>query len=548
MVKKIKNIKLLLSFCLAIFLLNSCTEEKEYLKNNLELKVEEKSFEELLLLKDFNTAYQKVKTEKQKNLVSRSALEDEYNFTIVEDKDVKIMDVDGKTFYNILIQRDSVAANFFENLLIMVERNSGAEELSAYIIKYAPQKYEGTNIYNFEENVDKDLTTLFGKITNECDEVCTTLCWDCIAGTEYAFPHPPSSDCDLPNFIFTTCSTLCTDYQGGSFGGSTTWTSGNLNTGSGSSSSSEIITAPVYGGTLSEEVNINYPEENIDLLEELLTDDPFALLNVPCTQIPYWQAIAQYSVPTSVKNRIEEIDSQTNWFSSANIQTLHDSNNGAVVNMDFFPVTVSEMPKKSNGEAFTQKELFDYIRTHINDFFDDLAFTPVVNSSYDINDNTLWLSDNPLGAILSINILMNEGSVVCSKYNNLTGEFYFTTINVPWDGTHPVSGNRAFGYYTDLNGNMVIYTRGVDRLTDGTYMYGPTGLSAEMTQQAIAFSQADSKWSNFQSKIKNFINEGQSGSNNGNSNVNIPVKYRPNWSKVKGVLNGTRPISDLGCN
>ena len=235
-----------------MFLLNSCTEEREYLKNNRELNVEEKPFKELLLLKDFNTAYQKVKTEKQKSIISRSALEDEYNFTIVEDKDVKIMNVDGKTFYNILIQRDSVAANFFENLLIMAENNNGAEELSAYIIKYAPQKYEGTNIYNFEDNVDKDLTTLFGRITNECDEVCTTLCWDCIAETEYAFPHPPGRDCILPSFIFTTCSTVCTDYQGGSLGGGTTWTGGSLNTGSGSNGTTEIVTAPVYGGSLSD--------------------------------------------------------------------------------------------------------------------------------------------------------------------------------------------------------------------------------------------------------------------------------------------------------
>ena len=39
-------------------------------------------------------------------------------------------------------------------------------------------------------------------------------------------------------------------------------------------------------------------------------------------------------------------------------------------------------------------------------------FAPVVNISYNLNDEDLWLSNNPLGAILSINIAVNEASVV----------------------------------------------------------------------------------------------------------------------------------------
>ena len=40
----------------------------------------------------------------------------------------------------------------------------------------------------------------------------------------------------------------------------------------------------------------------------------------------------------------------------------------------------------------------------------------------------------------------------------------FTTIKSPWDGTHPVSGNRLFGYEIDSDNNMILYTRGVDRV------------------------------------------------------------------------------------
>jgi hypothetical protein len=49
----------------------------------------------------------------------------------------------------------------------------------------------------------------------------------------------------------------------------------------------------------------------------------------------------------------------------------------------------------------------------------------------------------------------------------------------------------------------------------------------------------------FQSKIATFINLNQ-----GNAIVNAPVKYRPDWSLVKQVINGQKPISELSteCN
>ena len=216
--------------------------------------------------------------------------------------------------------------------------------------------------------------------------------------------------------------------------------------------------------------------------------------------------------------------------------------------MDFFPITVSEMPIKPNGDIYTKVELFNYIRTHINDFFDDLTFTPVVDVDFNIDESNLWLSNNPLGTIINIDITGNNGSVVCSDYNSSNGNWIFSTITTPWVNTHPVSGNRAFGFYTDINGNMVIYTRGVDRLTDGTHRYSLVGVLAEILQENIGFAEADAKWTNFQNKVMTFITSGQASGDNGQAAVNIPVKNRPNWNKVKEVLMGTRPVSDLGCN
>ena len=54
---------------------------------------------------------------------------------------------------------------------------------------------------------------------------------------------------------------------------------------------------------------------------------------------------------------------------------------------------------------------------------------------------------------------------------------------------------------------------------------------------------ADSLWESFQEKTNQFIN-----SNGGVSSINTPITNRPNWNKVKEILEGSKPISDLGCN
>lgn len=78
---------------------------------------------------------------------------------------------------------------------------------------------------------------------------------------------------------------------------------------------------------------------------------------------------------------------------------------------------------------------------------------------------------------------------------------------------------------------------------------GTAEFGSNITQIFTDAHEADSKWSNFQSKIRDFVNNEQYPSiYNGSSIINTPVKYRPNWAKVKDVLKGTRPISDLGCN
>ncbi|HLA55971.1 MAG TPA: hypothetical protein VK623_07710 [Flavobacterium sp.] len=133
---KLKRWQLYLFFLLAILTISSCEIQEDMTKAQIhkEHLVEEKSFHDLLLLNGFNAAYQKIVQKKEESVAARTALEDEYNFIIVEDKPVKIIQTDNKTYYNILIRRDSIHAEYFENLVVMLEKINNEDELSAYIL------------------------------------------------------------------------------------------------------------------------------------------------------------------------------------------------------------------------------------------------------------------------------------------------------------------------------------------------------------------------------------------------------------------------------
>ena len=78
------------------FFAYSCTYEKEFVneENHLKIKMEQKSFDELLQLPAFNEAYRKViksKTVLSNEIMARTALEEQYGFTIVAESPVRIV-------------------------------------------------------------------------------------------------------------------------------------------------------------------------------------------------------------------------------------------------------------------------------------------------------------------------------------------------------------------------------------------------------------------------------------------------------------------------
>ncbi|QYJ68870.1 hypothetical protein [Flavobacterium litorale] len=288
-----------------------------------------------------------------------------------------------------------------------------------------------------------------------------------------------------------------------------------------------------------------FAENWINLLKEIETN-PTALLGKSDLDLQPWFDLMNYTIPTSVVNKIEQLDNDN--FGDYAIQRVKDGK-GAVVNMDFFSVNISTLPINSvTGTTFTPKEFLNHIRLNINDFLDTSisSFSPSTITGY--NENQIWNSSNPLKAIIHINIAppAGDGSVICSKSED--DSWIFTTIEVPWfpgqgnDGIHPVSGNREFGLIENNDGSYTFYTRGMDRMTDSL-----ESLFAENTTiTGSAFDAPDALWGSLRSGVYQFV-ENNSGTAEDPS-MTPPITFRPAWSQVRRVLIGEIPMSELCCN
>jgi hypothetical protein len=295
----------------------------------------------------------------------------------------------------------------------------------------------------------------------------------------------------------------------------------------------------VKGKCISEE------EYRVMLLEEALEQDPFLLIeDIPCEELQKWRDLANHDVPQSNISKLEAIDK--NEFGDANLQHIKDAS-GKVVNMDFFPITVNTLPTNPNtNQPFTANGFLNYLRKNINDFVDtnESKFTPSNITGFD--EQTLWLSNNPVDAIIHINIpVAGDGSVICSNYES--DNWIFTTVEMPYnlflqhyDGEHPVSGHRQFGFYINPNGSYTFYTRGVDRVT--------AAFDATVVEnfKSEPFKAPDNLWNSFKEGIYEYV-ESHGGDAVAPSNEDNAIG-RPDWDKAKGYIIGTLPLSELGCD
>lgn len=227
----------------------SCTQEKEFVNehNHSKINYEEKSFKEALSLSLFNDALKKIAKKRgafRSEAEAKTALEEQFGFTIVEDAPVRIVtDENGIIFYTILIERVDKVELVFENLMIQLD----GEDVSAAIIRYTMAEkgvLSPTGEYTIKEITTTTYTDLniegkmfFNANGDTCFDWFVFKCDD-----QLGYTHTAYSACFNNNTAYPVLSTVCLgDNVAGNgetinVGGGDSGPSSNNNGGLGSSS------------------------------------------------------------------------------------------------------------------------------------------------------------------------------------------------------------------------------------------------------------------------------------------------------------------------
>lgn len=275
------------------------------------------------------------------------------------------------------------------------------------------------------------------------------------------------------------------------------------------------------------------------------------------------------------------------------VQKIEDGR--SVLNLDYYPVVVTRMPRypklvraalraaravdptsvREPNKRFSAVELLQAFRVMMVGPDSPVLDTDICEfGPYGDTDKEQW-RQNPLSAVLSIDMKMlagyinpDDGSVVCSHAEE--SNFRLSTVWTWGDSSHPVNGNREFGFwFQPLSGKnfeakgtqqlsvpgdhtlevpvYVFYTRGADRP-------GP-GLAGWLPE--LTLNSGHSMWKSFQRHFVKFINTngGESMIPDGTMSSRHPwlrtTVHRIHWNEVgkrarKGNLNSLFEAQENG--
>jgi RHS repeat-associated protein len=181
---------------------------------------------------------------------------------------------------------------------------------------------------------------------------------------------------------------------------------------------------------------------------------------------------------------------------------VHDIENarGSKINLDLYSATINTLPI-INGQQMTIDELFHYVRKNMNDFFDnDVATFGHYPNEQNMTNGQNWETSNyhevvmMFRAYLEGTFFFDDLAVISSQTEN---GWIFSTIHTPYTNNHAVSGNRQFGYISNLDGTFTIFTRGADVAT---------GYIDVMAGERI-FEGGDTLWRSLISNIVLFVEQ-----------------------------------------
>jgi hypothetical protein len=204
------------------------------------------------------------------------------------------------------------------------------------------------------------------------------------------------------------------------------------------------------------------------------------------------------------------------------VQYVHEEPYSNDLNIDFYSVKINKYPIV-NGIRFTPEELIKYIRLNFRLFYDHkyAGF-----EGYSVADQILWESNNPLSAVIKIDIYgPDNASVVVSQFNKLG--WTFSTVKTPNTGEHPVSGHRAFFINKHVDGNDYFVVKGLDMLSSGILQGTNIPTPGLGSWNWPGYTVGDKLWKSMQHKIIKFIDE-----NEGSAEIKITKSLQIGWRYV----------------
>lgn len=246
-------------------------------------------------------------------------------------------------------------------------------------------------------------------------------------------------------------------------------------------------------------------------------ESPFSApdLTAPIKEISptLWRDLIEYQVPEDILTMLND-----RGMSSLSLGNAFS----ALINLDYFPIRVAKLPVV-DGQQLTADEFLTFIRRnlHSNLF---ISTTLGQFSPYAQQDEQIWFSNTPYQSVLRIDLLgPDNAAVACVE--SAKDHWLFHTVATPDTGTHPVSGQRMFGYWHSGSQEYTFYTRGADRAT---------GLFDSLVSEQI-FEAGSAVWATFQAGVTSFVN-----SHGGEARVPRAFSGRFSWVKVLGDLKASK--------
>lgn len=292
-------------------------------------------------------------------------------------------------------------------------------------------------------------------------------------------------------------------------------------------------------------------------MEIHISENPFGLIDCDDIQmlelhLPSMRNIASYVPPQSVQDHINSIiNANSPYYNSGNTYIKSIVDGRGVVNLDLFPVKITQFPKNANGVTMTPMEFLEYFRknfSHPNIPATGAVFEPYydyVAGSINVNEANLFnaYGAGSLGSMVHIGMFPDDGTVALTDYyiNTTTDSYWFTfsTMKTRFDtdGSHPVAGNRRFGLQKQFDGTWNFYIAGADR----AWGFG-IAIANQLFTNYVGFHDADQVWQSIQNSVIDYVN-----TNQGNATFFGTQSYalRANWLQIREYLMGNQTLAQL---